>query len=236
MRAVSVEDDAAEEARLESEVARYAAERGVAIEVEHVEDAEAFLAAGASYDMAFLDIDLPGMSGMDAATLLRGFDRTMPIVFVTSLAQYAVRGYEVDAVGFIVKPVHYYDLRMCLDKVMRVIARRSDEVLSFATRTGVVAFPVSSVCFVETAGHNLVFRFVDGNEPFRIRESMARLEERLASMPFVRLSQSQLANMAHIRRVGHDSVFMSTGDELFFSRQRRKPCMERIAQYLGRTI
>ena len=59
------------------------------------------------YDLIFMDIGMPGLDGMEAAVRLRAMDSVTPLIFVTSMVQYAVRGYEVDALDFVVKPVRY---------------------------------------------------------------------------------------------------------------------------------
>ena len=140
IRAASVENDK-EECLLEEQLARYGRDRNVEMSCVHYGSAEAFLDAPYDVDVVFMDIDLPGMNGMDAAAQMRRSDATTQIVFVTSLAQYAVRGYQVDAAGFIVEPVRFYDMAMCLDKVCRVIARNVEESITLKTQSGLYSFP-----------------------------------------------------------------------------------------------
>ncbi len=236
IRAISVENDEAEEHQLEDALARYGKERGVECACTHLGSADELLEAPYDADVIFMDIDLPGTNGMDAAAKLRKHDTTTQIVFVTSLAQYAVKGYEVDAVGFIVKPVRFYDMAMCLDKVRRIMQRNAGESISLKTQSGIFMFPLSDIEYVETSGHDLVYHFTSGADPIRVRDSMGKLAERLADKPFIRVSQGQLANIMHIVRIQGDSLSMSGGDTLFFSRRCKRDCLARIAQYMGRTI
>lgn len=236
IQVVSIEDDLAEETLLEEMLARYASDHGLEISVVHFSEAAPLLERDVDCDLIFMDIDLPGMNGMEAAALLRGYDAMTPLVFITSLAQFAVRGYEVDATGFIVKPVRYYDLVMCMNKVMRIIHRNASEAMSVRASSGVIAFPIGSLSYVETVGHDLVYRFASGEDPVRVRDSLANVESRLVDKPFIRISQSQLVNMEHIAWVRGDELHMSSGETLYFSRRRKKDCMALIAKYLGRTI
>ena len=142
----------------------------------------------------------------------------------------------VDATGFIVKPVRYYDLVMCMNKVMRIIHRNASEAMSVRASSGVIAFPIGSLSYVETVGHDLVYRFASGEDPVRVRDSLASVESRLVDKPFIRISQSQLVNMEHIAWVRGDELHLSSGETLYFSRRRKKDCMALIAKYLGRTI
>ncbi len=72
-----------------------------------------------------MDINLPNQNGLDAAAALRAFDKVTPLVFVTNLARFAVRGYEVDALDFIVKPLAYENFWFRMDRIIRRIERRT---------------------------------------------------------------------------------------------------------------
>ncbi len=82
-------------------------------------------------DLVFMDIDLPGINGMEAAEMLRESDTTTPLIFVTNLAQYAVRGYQVDALDFMVKPIAYGDFSMRMDRAMRAVKKNAGRTVAF---------------------------------------------------------------------------------------------------------
>lgn len=106
MRVGIVDDEAAARADIHAALDRYAEENGVSLSVEEYPGAGAFLAArNNSYDILFLDIDMPGMSGMELAESLRLTGSAVSIIFCTNLEQFAVDGYKVSATGFLVKPV-----------------------------------------------------------------------------------------------------------------------------------
>lgn len=77
------------------------------------------------YDVVFMDIEMPFLDGMHAARKLRELDPSVMLVFVTRLASYALAGYEVDAAGYIVKPVEYPSLSRRLDKAVRAMQTRA---------------------------------------------------------------------------------------------------------------
>ena len=82
-------------------------------------DTATFLAEKRPFDLVFFDIEMPGMNGMQAARVLRDRSITCPLIFVTSLAQYAVAGYEVGASGYLVKPVDWGAFCLRMEAVMR---------------------------------------------------------------------------------------------------------------------
>ena len=97
-----VEDNAETRAALSEAVRRYAAQRSLELTVHPFPDGDALLE---SYphpcDILLLDIELPGRSGMEIARAVRGFDRNVVLLFITNMAQYAIQGYEVDALDYV---------------------------------------------------------------------------------------------------------------------------------------
>ena len=101
-----VEDDETDFNLLRDCIVRLGKEKGYEFAVEHFCTAAAFLGGyRAQFSLLFLDIQLPEQNGLDVAKEIRKTDELTPLIFVTNMAQYAVSGYEVNAVDFIVKPV-----------------------------------------------------------------------------------------------------------------------------------
>lgn len=108
LRCAIVEDTAQELEHLQNGLKRYSAERALPLNVTAFGNAADFLEHYcADYDIVFMDIELPGLNGMEAAHRLREIDRQVILIFVTNMAQYAVKGYEVDALDYIIKPAQY---------------------------------------------------------------------------------------------------------------------------------
>lgn len=235
-RILIVEDNPEEQAVLRAHLERYATEHDEDFQITWLKSAVEFVEGSETADLIFMDIDLPGINGMEAATLLRSFDNHTPLIFVTNLSQYAVRGYEVDALDFIVKPVTYYNFSMRMDKAMRIMRRTTGRNVVIQTKAGMRVIPLSELISVEVLNHNLAYRAVGYDDPIEVRGSLAAVERELADAPFVRISNSCLANMGHVRDIKGNELRMSDGSVLYFSRARRRPAMERIADYLGGSI
>ena len=108
MNIAIVEDDGKEAEALLSYIKKYGEKSGTSFDVKIFSDAENFLESyKQGLDIVFMDIELPGMNGMDASKRLRALDRSVTLIFVTNMARFAVNGYEVGAFDFIVKPVTY---------------------------------------------------------------------------------------------------------------------------------
>ena len=235
-RILSVEDSPEEEAVLRAHIERYAAEHGLDLQLSWQKSA--FDLAGDDalpFDLIFLDIELPGIDGMEAARALRARDEETPLIFVTNLASYALHGYEVDALDFVVKPVKYHDFSLRMDKAMRTLARREGTSLTLPTDGGFRVVAARDIAYVEVSNHNLAYHFADG-EVVSVRGTLSKLEQELASSSFVRISNSCLANMAHIKRIAGNDIHMADGSVVYFSRSRKKPALQVIARYLGGSL
>ncbi len=230
-----VEDEDAAAGNLRALLLRYASERGLDFSISRDSSALPFMERKASYDLVFLDIQMPGINGMEAAEALRQHDQTTPIVFVTNLAQYAVKGYEVNALDFVVKPVTYGSLAMCMDRALRMADRNRTANIVIQSREGAHILPLDELVCVEVRDHDLVYRMMDGTE-VHTRGSLSKVAKELTGRPLVKISQSCIANMALIRLVRQDGLVMADGSTLWFSRAGKKPAMERITDYLSGSI
>ena len=233
LHVVMLEDTPEEAATLRGHLERYAAEQGLELSVTWFKSALDYLEDRPAADLIFMDIDMPGINGLEAAHQLREQDSVTPLVFVTNLAQYAVRGYEVDAVDFMVKPVTYESFRMRMARALRAVERNAARSLRVKTRDGLHIFAASDLLYVETQGHDVAYHVVGEAAPLVVRDSLRRVEGELQGLSFVRLSSGALANMAHIRRVRADEVTLSDGTTLYMSRARKRDAQATIAAYLG---
>lgn len=231
-RVLIVEDEPAEASRLKDYLQRYEDAHGVSFQLTWFKSALEMLSDKGRYDLVFLDIDLPGISGMEAAQLMRVYDEATPIVFVTNLAKYAVKGYEVGATGFIVKPVTRGNFSMTLDRALRTVRQNAGRSVMVPTENGARVVPLSSIAYVEVTGHRLTYHLDDGTT-LEARGALGQLEEELGDAPVVRISKSFLVNMDKISLVRGQDVQMSGGETLRISRKNRRAVLDAITDYLG---
>lgn len=232
-RILIVEDTPAEADRLSAFLSRYASETGEVFSLERLTNAVEFLERRPRADLIFMDIQMPGINGMEAAEILRGYDEETPLVFVTNLAQYAVEGYAVDALDFVVKPITYDALHPRMDRALRVMRRKTGATIALPSSEGERIVAERDICYVDMLRHDLYYHLAHEPEPLRLRGSMKVAEEQLAPHGFLRISSGCLINMAQVKLVRQGSVVLSDGTELFFSRARKKPCLEALANYVG---
>ena len=235
-RVLIVEDTDAEAIALETCLARYAEGHGEQFQTRRLRSAVEFLEGSHPADLVFMDIDLPGFPGMEAAETLREYDQETPLVFVTNLAQYAIKGYQVDALDFMVKPVSYEDFALRMDRVMRMVKRRSEETVALSTAEGIRVVRLSDILYIDIVKHNLKYHLAGEEEPLSRRGSIGAIAQELEDKGFLKIAASCVINMAQVARIRAASVVMSDGTELYFSRSQKKPALERLAAYVGRGI
>lgn len=233
-RILIVEDDDVTAAQLQGHVERYAHEHDLDVVMTRLSSALDLPERAADADLVFLDIELPRINGMDAALESRSHNTTTLIIFVTNLAQYAVKGYQANALDFMVKPFTYYDLALRLDRALQALRRRGVRRIVVRTREGTRLFPASELVFLDTSHHDVVYHLADGST-VSARGSLKGTWDSLGGAPFLRISSGCIINMAHVRNLRDAEVSLSTGDLVWMSRANKRRCLEEIARYLGGT-
>lgn len=125
LRVAIVEDEAECREVLRDMISRYAEEQQKQIRVQEFSDGSELVDNyKPDYDILLLDIEMPHLDGMKAAEKIRETDQDVVIVFITNMAQYAIKGYEVNALDFIIKPVNYSTFSMRFTRAIGRVKNR----------------------------------------------------------------------------------------------------------------
>lgn len=173
---------------------------------------------------------MPHMNGMEAAEKLREIDSAVPIVFITNMANFAVQGYSVNAVDFVVKPVTYYNFSVMLDKVMRISRSRSPEIV-LKTADGAVRLRTDDIIYIEVMGHKTIYH-LDGRD-IEIWDTLKSQEEKLSALGFARCNKYCIANLKYVDKISGD-VLTIHGAEITITRTRKKQFMQGLVEYYGK--
>ncbi len=222
-----VEDNERDRQELADCLSRYSADTGEKLAVKQFDSSIKFLDKyGVGYDIVFLDIKMPGLDGMAVAERLRGYDQSVYIIFVTSMAQYAIHGYSVRAYDYLLKPIKYYDIKMRLQRIKNK-KKRDSHIITIPFRGGIKRFAASEIIYIESLAHNIVFHNGDGNFDYR-GKSMRELENELAPYGFFRCNTSYIVNLKYCTGVSSNDVFI--GDEVLpLSRDRKKAFLKALS-------
>ena len=204
-RIAIVEDEAAVREQLAGYVQRYTRQYGTQFEVTMFTDGVEILEDYRPvYDIIFLDVEMPHLDGMETARRIRELDSDVLLIFITNMAQYAIKGYAVGALDYVLKPVP-------VDGGMR----RLD---------------AATIYYIESEGHRVHFYTEDGD--FSAPGALKVLEEKLAGRLFARRNSGYLVNLAQVSGVQQNTVQVGP-HELQISRPKRRAFLAALADYIG---
>lgn len=233
IRIAIVEDDFNQAEMLRNELKNYFLNKNEKIVISHFENGETFLLnIEDGFELVFMDIELPGQSGLEIARQMRKRDESCVLLFVTRMGQYAIHGYEVNACSYILKPVTSYAIEINLQRALLQIQRHREERVVLNTKTGVKTYLTKEVDYIEVMGHYLLYHTIDGVA--EVYGNLTEVETRLQGMNFARCARSYLVNLARIRSVQGNTVRLITNEEISVSRSMKKQFMDCYMDYLGR--
>ena len=224
-----VEDDESATDLLRKHIRRYSDEHGIACAVTCFSDAFSFLSGYRhTYDIVFMDIGLPGKDGMTAAEELRRSDGEVIIVFCTSMAQFALKGYSVGALDYIVKPTDYMTFSVMFERAVRVVERCRRREMIVNTANGMECISSSDIMYVEIFDHRLVYHL--GEKKVESWGSLKKLAVELGD-GFVLCNSCYLINLRFVTGID-DGIITVGGDRLHMSRTGAKTVMTALAGYI----
>ncbi len=229
IRIAIVDDEARHRAALEKHLAAYFRGQEEPFQCVHFSDALDLLTGyDFSYDIIFLDIDMKLSNGMEAARRLRKIDGQVTLIFETQLAQYAVEGYLVDAVGYLVKPIEYYALSLVMTKALSSLkkARQTRKIIVTEENRKIV-IDAADIRYIEVLNHMLIHHTVHGD--CKDWNSLNQREKELSPFSFFRCHRCYLINLQHVTGMvtGTDEVLI--GDtRLPVSRGKKAALMDEL--------
>lgn len=228
---VAIVDDEQKECDLLCEYcSKYAGETGAKINTTVFNSGDALLSDYKIYfDIIIFDIDMPGTNGMDTAKCIREMDKNVTILFMTNIAQYAIDGYAVEAVDYVIKPIGYYEFSMKFRKAISKAAQKKSHAIVLDTVDGVRHVMTSEIWYVEVMSHYLLFH-VDG-AVYKVRGSMKEQMEILIPYNFCRVHKSYLVNLEYVEEIQTKSVLVKT-DEIPLGRTFKDELMQEYMRYL----
>ena len=230
-----VEDDKAYSDKLREYVSRYENSREGEVfkcRVDVFETGLKFLSElKAGWDVVFMDIDMPVLGGMETAKALYESDKNACIIFCTNLSQYAIKGYEVAALDFMVKPIEYSTFKLKFDRAVKKAEARTAQTLVIKTAEGIVKLSTANIYYIECIGHYLTYHTISGI--YEERGAINALEEKLRPYGFLRCVSGILVNAEHVTKITQNSVF-ATDTELPLSRRRRKQFLDEYMSNLSK--
>lgn len=228
-----VEDDTRDTEILYSFIEKFGEENGKRIRIQTYSDgydiAERY---SADYDIIFLDIEMNLMDGLEAAEKIRTMDQRVVLIFTTSNPQYAIRGYRVHALDYLLKPLNYENVTYVLRKAVAIVEKDTSVVwISISTRTGVNKINASDILYIESRNHTLIFHTDTGTWETTVY-SLTEMEDKLSGIGFFRASRWQLINLNKVRGIRNGTVVIGS-DSFPVAHAKLGPLMEALARLIN---
>ncbi len=226
-----VEDQKKDADMLSGLICSYADRHGITCEVKLFADGVSFMTGYKPlYDIVFMDIQMPLSDGMSIAHKLREVDDSVSIVFVTNMRQYAVNGYEVNAVDFIIKPISRETFEIKFGRILRVAEQSRSSEIMITTKSEAHRVKIGDIDYVDVTNHKCVYHLRDRD--IESWDSLSRIYETLKNHGFCYCNSCYLVNLDHVDGIEGDNVIIR-GNKLKISRAKRRSFLFDLAQSLS---
>ncbi len=180
------------------------------------------------FDIILLDIQMKHLDGMSAAEKIRQVDSDVVIIFITSTVQYAVQGYAVDALGYVLKPVPYVAFAQLLEKALSRLESRKKASIQISVDEKTRKIDCDTILYIESQRNNVLIH--TENEDYITVGPLKRFDEMLGTKGFSKCHNAYLVNLAKVEAVTKDEVLLATGIQLPISRARKKEFLAELAK------
>ncbi len=228
-----VDDDRDEANALSALIAQYFAKHDRSYMFRTFHDPLDFIRSTENYDIVFMDIRMDKLDGIEVARIMRKINTNCMLIFVTHMAQLAIKGYEVDALDFIVKPADQYSINYVLDKAIARLDSTSATLIAIKTSEGIVSLSSGDITYVEVFDHNLVYHTTKG--VYDARGRLSDVIRKLDPKRFIVCNRSFVVNMRYVSNISGDFLTVE-GTQISISKSHRKEIMQRFSNFLGENL
>lgn len=225
------DDDPAQREYLHGIVTAWSARNHYLVELKQYEGAAQFLfdyESEKDFDILLLDIEMPGVNGIDLAKSVRKENHTIQIIFVTGFYEYFGDGFDVSALHYLIKPVDGAKLCPVLDKAVSNVKYRQRSVLICGTCED-VKVPLADILYVEA--ENVYINVHTVSETYRVRMSLGKFAEQLDDT-FFKVHRSYIVGLRYLKKVTKTDVTLVNGDTVPVSRGKYDEIHGALIKYL----
>lgn len=207
---------------------KWAKERQTEIRLKTFVSAESFLfeyEEDKTWDILLLDIEMGQMDGVEMARRVRRGNGTVQIVFITGYSDYIAEGYDVEALHYLMKPVHEQRLFAVLDRAAKK-RKQEERCLNLELSGEMVRIPLHRIRYLDVHQNYVT---VHAGEDYRIKRTLSDFEKELDGR-FARASRAMIVNLKYIQRVTKAEVWLSDGTKLPLPRGAHEPLNRAIIE------
>lgn len=192
-----------------------------------------FIRSTDNHDIVFMDIRMEKLDGLEVARLMRKINTDSILIFVTHMAQLAIKGYEVDALDFIVKPADQAAINYVLTKALTRLENISNTVFALKTSGGIVSLASNDITYVEVFDHNLAYHTTKGI--YYVRGRLSDVIKKLDQKHFIMCNRSFVVNLRYVSSACSEYLVVD-GKKVFISKSHSKEIMRHFTNFLGENL
>lgn len=176
-------------------------------------------------DVLLLDIQMGQINGMDTARKIRSIDDKVEIIFITSLIEYALEGYEVRAYRYLIKPVKYENLKENIINCIKEIDIKNKYII-VKQQGNQIKLDINEITYVEVQKETITIHTL--NEVYKTNGTMSNIEKDIDCDRFFRCHKSFLVNLEHIKSIKQYTAILENSEEVPVSRYRFKETKDKF--------
>lgn len=187
------------------------------------------LEQGKGFDIVFLDVDMPGLDGIDTGKIIRKLSYNAILIYVTSYPEFAIDAFECEAFHYLLKPCDESKLRDVLTRAQaRLGVMHTFHVVK--TTDGTVKLTISDIYYVECQRKHIIYHLANGE--VKTRERLSDVYGALSELGFCQVHQGFLVNMAKISSIEKTEVVLEDGRRVMMSVRRKTDVSVEYAKYV----
>lgn len=186
-----------------------------------------------SYDIVFMDMIMPSFDGIQTSLSLRKVSMHTNIIIVSSSPDYAIKGYSVNALGYVLKPINYKFMKGIVDKAIVNIKNNEEAYTILNVQGDKKKVYMRDIFYVEAINHNLIIVTQEGE--IKTRLTLDEFSNKYSRYGFSKCHRCYLVNLKHVSSINNNEI--AVGKYLIpLSRLRKKQFEEDFYEYLGESI
>ena len=187
--------------------------------------------ANERFDVIFLDIEMPGLSGLEAGQEIRKIDVDTIIIFLTSHDQFVFQSFKIEAFDYLIKPI---DIHAANDALARATKKYQSQhfIVSVKWKNEEYRLEVNDIVYINGYGRHVIFH--TKKDEFEIVGKLSDYETMLAPYGFVRSHMNDIINMKYIESIGEKTIETTTGHKILMSARKKQKCLKSFNEYLAR--
>ena len=189
---------------------------------------------GFFYDLILLDIEMPGISGMEIPQQLKGFLPNVKIIFVTSHTEYAIDAFELSIFRYVPKNNLEVKLAAAVTDAAKLIELEAGQEYTIQTASRMEKIPYKDIFYIQRDGKNS--SIVSSAGTSKVRKSLQQVFDELNTSEFIFIDRGCIVNIIQIMKISDGMVVLKNGEQLPISRSHLQEVKQKINQFWGAHI